>query len=102
MNHKKAIPANGNRFRARLTVSEERASQSPASCGLAGTEIRTSTKLVMSNTENKIPAIAAARGVVNLDLAMVGSRFIIYPPINTGRSHESDLRRCVSTDAHLP
>ena len=33
----------------------------PASCGLAGTGIRTSTRLVMSKTENKMPAIARAR-----------------------------------------
>jgi hypothetical protein len=32
----------------------------------------------MSNTENKMPAIAAARGVVNLDLTMGDGGFILH------------------------
>jgi hypothetical protein len=51
-------------------------SQAPASCKSVGTERRISTRLVMSNNENNIPAIAAARGVVNLDRTMVDGWFI--------------------------
>jgi hypothetical protein len=63
INHRKAMPANGSRCSARLTVFQLTASHVPASCGLAGTDIRMSTRLMMSRVENTIPATAAARGV---------------------------------------
>lgn len=66
INHKKAIPENGIRFKARLTLAELSASQFPSACGLAGTESFIRTRLINSKTENRIPAIAAARGVVRL------------------------------------
>ena len=40
-------------------------SQPPASFGSAGTDSRTSTREMMSRTENRMPATAAARGVVS-------------------------------------
>ena len=65
MNHRNAIPANGTRFSATSTAVRraESDSQSPATLGSAGTEIRSSTSAVIRNTEKTIPATAAARGV---------------------------------------
>jgi hypothetical protein len=40
------------------------ASQSPALFGLVGTEMRMSARLVMSSSENRMPVMATARGVV--------------------------------------
>lgn len=63
MNHKKGMPANGTMLRASATVSKRVLSHAPPSSGSAGTESRTSTRLVMSRTEKTMPAIAAARAV---------------------------------------
>ena len=61
MNHRKAIPANGMRFRATATAVRRRgsASQAPAIPGRAGTETRSSTSAVIRSTPKMIPAIAA-------------------------------------------
>jgi hypothetical protein len=42
-------------------------SHAPASSGSAGTDCRSSTKLAISSTENRIPAMAAARGARSLE-----------------------------------
>ena len=66
MNQRKAMPANGSRFKARSTAFrlEPSASQSPASFGSLGRARRTSTIAAMSSPEKAIPATAAARGVL--------------------------------------
>lgn len=68
MNHKKAMPTNGTMFNATATVLALVASQAPGSCGSAGTELRRSQNTAISRTENSIPAIAAALGVLRLCL----------------------------------
>ena len=61
MNHRKAIPANGMRFRATATAVRRpgSASQAPAIPGWAGTETRSSTSAVIRSKPKMIPAIAA-------------------------------------------
>jgi hypothetical protein len=67
MNHRNAIPANGTRFSAQRTLRSRAGSDShsPASSGRLGTDSRSRTRLVPSRTANRIPAIAADRGVVS-------------------------------------
>src|SRR6516165_5614224 len=77
MNHKKASPANGTRFNATATRLELVLSHSPGSNGSVGTEIRSSQKTARSNTQNKIPAIAAAFGVFQFARVMVSSSVIV-------------------------
>ena len=57
MNHRKAIPANGMRFRATATAVRRResASHAPATSGWAGTETRSSTSAVIRNTREDDP-----------------------------------------------
>jgi hypothetical protein len=59
----KAIPANGTRFSAMVTLFELVVSHAPTSSGSAGVESRSSHRLEIKRIENRIPAIAAARGV---------------------------------------
>ena len=73
MNHRKAMPANGTKFSASATVFARVRSQAPASSGLAGTENRRSTKLVISRTEKRMPAMAAARGALKCAEVKVSS-----------------------------
>ena len=72
MNHRKAIPAKGSRLRASRIECALWASHVPGSRGLSGTESRISTTLMMSKIENRMPAIAPARGAFN-PAAMTGS-----------------------------
>jgi hypothetical protein len=65
LNHMKAIPANGTRFRAMDTLSELVSRHAPVSRGSAGNDSRSSQKADIIRIENKIPAMAAARGVFN-------------------------------------
>jgi hypothetical protein len=85
MNHKKAIPANGSRFKARLTLLELDESQTPSSWGLYGTEIQMSTRLIIIRIENMIPATAAARGVVNLLFGKLAFGFIAFSLYGSAR-----------------
>jgi hypothetical protein len=55
-------PANGTAYRARLAALAPPESQAPASCGLAGTVTRISTKLAMSSSEKRMPATASRIG----------------------------------------
>ncbi len=64
MNQRKAIPANGSRCRARLTVFRSPESHAPASCGFAGTEIRISTRLMV----NEPTPWAKAQGFRSTDM----------------------------------
>jgi hypothetical protein len=63
MNHKKAMPANGTRFSATTTVPALLVDHSFISGETAGTEMHSRTNLVVSKTEKRIPAMAAACGV---------------------------------------
>src|ERR1700730_12926459 len=62
-NHRKAIPENGMRFKARDTLSEAVFSHEPVSLGLTGTDCQNNQRLQLSRREKRIPAMAAARGV---------------------------------------
>ena len=64
MNHKKASPANGTRFNANAARPELVLSHSPASSGSVGTDIRRSQSTAMKRMQNKMPAMAAALGVL--------------------------------------
>ena len=64
MNHRKAIPANGNKLKAREIVFACPASDAPVSDGSVGMESRMSVCPVAKSTAKIIPAIAAARGVL--------------------------------------
>src|SRR6478609_5454525 len=66
MNQRNAMPTNGIRFNASVTALEFVASQVPGSAESAGTEIRSNPKTATINTENTMPAIAAAFGVRKL------------------------------------
>jgi hypothetical protein len=59
-----ATPAKGTRLRARVTLLELVLSQAPTSSGSFGIESHKSQRLHISKTENRMPAIAAARGVL--------------------------------------
>jgi hypothetical protein len=58
INQRKAIPANGMRFKAITTVPDLAPSHAPGSSGSAGTAILSSTKAMESSSENAIPAAA--------------------------------------------
>jgi hypothetical protein len=58
------MPANGRRYKAREIVFECRIIPVGCDSGLEGTEIRISRKLVMAKREKRMPATAAARGVL--------------------------------------
>src|SRR5258705_4435610 len=75
MNHKKAIPANGTRFSARATVLDPVLSQAPASSGSARTESRNNRRTEIMRTEKRMPAMAAARGVLPRALIKLSSGF---------------------------
>ena len=78
MNHKNAMPANSNRFKASKTASLLRpsVSQSPASSGSLGKARPTSTNATVSSTEKTIPATAAARGVL-IDCLVTDMAFVM-------------------------
>src|SRR6185437_4173623 len=79
MNHKKVIPAKGNRPRARLTDLALLASHIPGSFGLSGTERRRSTTQMPNRIENRIPATAPARGAFSLaEIVLSFWSFIIF------------------------
>ncbi len=59
-----ATPANGNRLSANVTLLELVSSHAPTSNGSDGMDRRSSQRLVISSSENRIPAMAAARGVL--------------------------------------
>jgi hypothetical protein len=63
MNHRKAMPANGRRYKAREIVFGWWIIPVGCDSGLGGMEIRKSRKLVMAKREKRMPATAAARGV---------------------------------------
>src|SRR6266571_4146516 len=65
MNHRKAIPAKGTRFKAREIVPPCPASHAPLSVASPGIESRISTCAVPASTAKGIPAMAAARGVLS-------------------------------------
>ena len=62
MNHKKAMPAKGTRFSARVTVPGPVPDHSCASGENSATEIRRRIRVVVRRTEKRIPAMAVARG----------------------------------------
>jgi len=64
MNHRKAMPANGSRFKEKEIVFKWFMTAVAGPSGLAGIEIQISSRLVMNNNEKTIPAMAAARGVL--------------------------------------
>src|SRR5947208_2104344 len=64
MNHRKAIPANGNKLKAREIVLACPASTAPVSDGSVGMESRMSVCPVAKSTAKIMPAMAAARGVL--------------------------------------
>jgi hypothetical protein len=53
MNHKNAMPENGTIFNASLTIFQLPESHCPVSSGLAGTDMRMITRLMMSKTEKQ-------------------------------------------------
>jgi hypothetical protein len=63
MGHKKAMPANGTKFKATATLSEFVFSQTPVSNGSARTERRKSKRLVIRRADKRMPAMAAAAGL---------------------------------------
>src|SRR5580704_137503 len=80
MNHRNAIPAKGSRPRARRMDFSLPESHVPESPGMAGTETRRSTRLMMSRIENTIPAIAPARGALSWSrISVAMSSFIVSP-----------------------
>ena len=80
INHRKLIPAKGNRSRAISMDFELSASHLPGSSGLSGIESRRSVTLMMSRIENKIPAIAPARGAFSwAEIAVFLSSSMIPP-----------------------
>jgi hypothetical protein len=63
VNHRKAIPAKGNKVSTRETVLDQDASQSVViSSGLTLAILVVRAMMVISRTEKTMPAIAAARG----------------------------------------
>src|SRR6476660_4988935 len=73
MNQRNATPENGIRFKASATVREFVSSHAPGSVGSAGTEARRRQKAPNTESENRMPATAAALGVFRL--ARVSVRF---------------------------
>jgi hypothetical protein len=67
MNQRKAMPANGTKFSAMAIAALFSAlvSHAPASPAWGGTEILSSTSAEIMSTEKRIPATAAARGVLS-------------------------------------
>jgi len=63
MNHRKAMLANGRRYKAREIAFEWWIISVGCDSGLGGMEIRKSRELVMPRREKRMPATAAARGV---------------------------------------
>src|SRR5437879_9365118 len=80
MNKRQAIPAKGTRFSAKMTAFLRVASEShaPASLGLEGISNRIMTRLVPSSSENAMPAVAAARGVLSALPALEALVVITY------------------------
>ena len=64
MNHRKAMPANGTRFKAKAMDFVPVVSHAPDSKGSAGIEIRNSTRTAIVSSEKMISAAAAALGVL--------------------------------------
>src|SRR6266700_1536333 len=64
MNHRKAIPANGNKLKAKESVFACPASDAPVSDGSVGMESRMRVCPVAKSTAKIMPATAAARGVL--------------------------------------
>jgi hypothetical protein len=73
MNQRKASPAKGTRFSANATRFALVLSQSPGSSGSVGTEIRSNQNIVKSRIQNRMPAIAAAFGVLKFARVSVSS-----------------------------
>ena len=84
MNHKKATPANGMRFSASATVLALVASHAQDSNGSAGTERRSSQKIVNMRREKAIPAIAAAFGVFRFAWVRLACSSISIGPSRVG------------------
>src|SRR6476660_9324362 len=66
MNQRNATPENGIRFKPSATVRAFVSSHAPGSLGSAGTEARRIQKAPNTESENRMPATAAALGVFRL------------------------------------
>ena len=81
MNHRKAIPANGNKLKAREIVFAFPASDAPVSDGSVGMESRMSVCPVAKSTAKIMPAMAAARGVLRRRLdRLIAVSDIVFTP----------------------
>ena len=70
---KKAIPAKSDRPNYRITTLNLLQNQPPLPIGSKGMKIRMSTKLMSSNTENKMPVTASSPGALQRELARLAS-----------------------------
>src|SRR6478752_9757677 len=104
MNHKNAMPAKGTKFSATATVPELVFSQAPVSNGSARTESRKRKRLVIRRAENRMPAMAAARGVFNrvrmerVSFLLIDCSEVFYPlrlaiPSTAGKRLDRLFRR---------
>ena len=103
MNQRKAMPAKGSRLSATWTGLASPASHPPASCGSAGMERRTSTRLTMSSRAKRMPATAVARWR-GQSRAGQGARFVHKSPLagSVARKHTAPPNgsgvQCVETN----
>src|SRR5436305_2714671 len=80
IDHRKATPANGTRFKASVIRLVLATSHAPESSGSSGIDGRSSAKIANINSENTIPATAAAFGVFSRALTISSSAIDIGPP----------------------